>query len=111
MLTSSIIPDSVVGQLHCIGVLGLLKVLVGMATHIPTTAYVPTDQTDPEVLSRERQSSVHAGVSNSSYHTAASLLEKTPSETNGLQMLLTASRFLTGGAAFSSSLGSFAQLE
>lgn len=66
MLTSSIIPDSVVGQLHCIGVLGLLKVLVGMATHIPATAYVPTYQTDPEVLSKERESSVHARVSSSS---------------------------------------------
>jgi len=66
VLTSSIIPDSVVGQLHCIGVLGLLKVLVGMATHIPATAYVPTYQTDPEVLSKERESSVRARVSSSS---------------------------------------------
>jgi hypothetical protein len=38
--TSSIVPDSMVGELHGVCVLGLLKVLVSMPTHVPPTAYV-----------------------------------------------------------------------
>jgi len=41
-LTSSVVPDPVVGQLHCVGVLGLLEVFVSVSTHVPATAYVPT---------------------------------------------------------------------
>lgn len=48
--TSGVVPDAVVGQLHGVGVLRLLKVLVGMATDVPATPNMATDQADPQVL-------------------------------------------------------------
>lgn len=42
VFTSSIVPDSMVGELHGICVLGLLEVLIGVSTHIPSTSYVAT---------------------------------------------------------------------
>lgn len=68
-LTSSVVPDSVVGQLHCVGVLGLLKVFVSVSAHVAAAADVPTYQTDPEVLPRERESSVLTIPSHSSTST------------------------------------------
>lgn len=44
-----------VGQLHGVGVLGLLEVLVSVSAHVPPAADVPTDQADPKVLSREQK--------------------------------------------------------
>lgn len=48
--TARIIPDSLVGQLHGIGVLRLLEMFVSMAADIPSTADVATNQTDPQIL-------------------------------------------------------------
>lgn len=43
VFTSSVVPDSVVGELHGVRVLCLLKVLVGVSADIPSTSYVATD--------------------------------------------------------------------
>lgn len=40
--TSSIVPDPMVGELHGIGVLGFLKVLISVSTYISSTSYVAT---------------------------------------------------------------------
>lgn len=49
-LTPSVVPDAVVGELHGVRVLCLLKVLVGVAADVAPAADVPADQTDPQVL-------------------------------------------------------------
>lgn len=51
--TSGVVPDAVVGELHGIGVLRLLEVLVGMATDVAATPDMATDQADPQVLQKE----------------------------------------------------------
>lgn len=50
--TSCVVPDSVVGELHSVRMLCLLKVLVGMPADVATTSDVPADQTNPQVLQR-----------------------------------------------------------
>lgn len=52
--TSCIVPHTVVGELHGVCMLCFLKVLVGMSADIAATADVPADQTNPEVLKREK---------------------------------------------------------
>ena len=42
-----------VGQLHGVGVLRLLKVLVGVAADVAAAADVPADEADPQVLRAE----------------------------------------------------------
>lgn len=54
-LTPSVVPDAVVGELHGVRVLRLLKVLVGVAAHVAPAADVPADQTDPQVLQHKGQ--------------------------------------------------------
>lgn len=49
-LTPGVVPDAVVGELHGVRVLRLLKVLVGVAADVAPAADVPADQTDPQVL-------------------------------------------------------------
>ena len=51
--TSGVVPHAVVGQLHGVGVLRLLKVLVGVAADVAAAADVPADQADPQVLRAE----------------------------------------------------------
>lgn len=53
-LTACVVPDSVVGELHSICVLCLLKVLVGVSADVAATSDVSADQTNPEVLGREK---------------------------------------------------------
>lgn len=55
-LTPSIVPDAVVGELHGVRVLRLLKVLVGVAADVAPAADVPADQTDPQVLQHKGSS-------------------------------------------------------
>lgn len=43
VFTSSIVPDSMVGELHGIRVLGFLKVFISMSTYISSTSYVATN--------------------------------------------------------------------
>lgn len=45
--TSCVIPDSLVSQLHGVGVLCLLKVLVGVATDVAAASDVAANQADP----------------------------------------------------------------
>lgn len=52
-LTSCIVPDAVVGELHSVRMLGFLKVLVGMSANVAATADVAADQTDPQVLQKQ----------------------------------------------------------
>lgn len=49
-LTPGVVPDAVIGELHGVRVLRLLKVLVGVAADVAPAADVPADQTDPQVL-------------------------------------------------------------
>lgn len=51
--TSCVVPDTVVGELHSVGMLCFLKVLVGMPANVATATDVPADQTNPQVLRRE----------------------------------------------------------
>lgn len=53
--TSSVVPDSVIGQLHGVGVLGLLEVLVGVSAHVAPAADVPTDEAYPEILQNRKR--------------------------------------------------------
>lgn len=53
-LTACVVPDTVVSELHSIRVLRLLKVLVGVTADVAATSNVPADQTNPEVLRKEK---------------------------------------------------------
>lgn len=53
-LTTGVVPDPVIGQLHGVGVLCLLKVLVRVPTHVTPAPNVPTDETYPKVLHNRR---------------------------------------------------------
>lgn len=57
-ITSCVVPDSVVGELHRVRMLRLLKVLVGMPANVATTADVAADQTNPQVLQKKTREDV-----------------------------------------------------
>lgn len=53
-LTACVVPDTVVGELHSIRVLRLFKVFVGVPADVAATSNVSADETNPEVLGREK---------------------------------------------------------
>ena len=52
IIISGIVPYLVGAKLHGIRMLRRMKVIVGMSSHIPTAAYMATNQAYPEVFVR-----------------------------------------------------------
>lgn len=59
--TSGVVPHPVVGELHGVRVLRLLKVLVGVTADVAAAADVSADETDPQVLRGGQQGGARGG--------------------------------------------------